>query len=133
MSGREAPGSPRFRRADRGLHRLSSCGLRALRDAKDETASSRKLWKEMAELGWAGITLPEAYGGSGLGFAELGIVLEEAGRRIDKSDASQAVSWSQQLKTLTLPQEMGEKFKVLALQKNIAMEMPAMIRQGAYG
>jgi SAM-dependent MidA family methyltransferase len=34
---------------------------------------------------------------------------------------------------LSLPQEMGEKFKVLALQKNLALEMPAMQRGRAYG
>lgn len=56
--------------------------LRALRDKKDETGFSRKLWKEMASLGWTGITLPEEYGGSDLGYAELGIVLEECGRTL---------------------------------------------------
>ena len=56
--------------------------LRELRDTNDETGFSRSLWKEMAELGWAGILLPEAYGGSELGFAELGVVLEECGRTL---------------------------------------------------
>ena len=56
--------------------------LRALRDKKDETGFSRKLWKEMAGLGWTGITLPEEYGGSALGHAELGIVIEECGRTL---------------------------------------------------
>jgi alkylation response protein AidB-like acyl-CoA dehydrogenase len=56
--------------------------LRALRDKKDETGFSRKLWKEMAGLGWTGITLPEEYGGSDLGYAELGLVLEECGRTL---------------------------------------------------
>ena len=36
----------------------------------------------MAELGWAGIILPEEYGGADLGYAELGIVLEECGRTL---------------------------------------------------
>jgi alkylation response protein AidB-like acyl-CoA dehydrogenase len=56
--------------------------LRALRDANDEVGFSRKLWKEMAELGWTGITLPESVGGSGLGYAELGVLLEECGRTL---------------------------------------------------
>jgi alkylation response protein AidB-like acyl-CoA dehydrogenase len=56
--------------------------LRALRDDRDDDGFSRKLWKEMAELGWAGITVEEAYGGSGLGYAEVGILLEEAGRTL---------------------------------------------------
>src|SRR5574339_679632 len=56
--------------------------LRRLRDTNDPVGFSRELWKQMAELGWAGITLPEEYGGSGLGYAELGIVLEECGRTL---------------------------------------------------
>ncbi len=56
--------------------------LRALRDARDADGFSRALWKDMAELGWTGITLDEAHGGSGLGYAELGVVLEEAGRTL---------------------------------------------------
>ena len=36
----------------------------------------------MAELGWVGLTLPEAYGGVGLGWVDLVVVLEEAGRTL---------------------------------------------------
>ena len=60
-------------------------------------------------------------------------LLAEATRRIEASDSSRAVLLSQQLKTLSLPQEMGEKFKVLALRKNLNLEMPAMRREGANG
>jgi len=56
--------------------------LRRLRDAQDPVGFSRTLWKEMAGLGWAGIVLPEELGGAGLGYAELGIVLEECGRTL---------------------------------------------------
>jgi len=54
--------------------------MRALRDAQDETGFSRELWKQMAEMGWAGIPFPEQYGGAEMGYAELGVVLEECGR-----------------------------------------------------
>jgi alkylation response protein AidB-like acyl-CoA dehydrogenase len=56
--------------------------LRRLRDTNDPVGFSRALWKQMAELGWAGIVLPEEHGGSGLGYAELGLVLEECGRTL---------------------------------------------------
>ena len=56
--------------------------LRALRDSDDPTGFSRELWKEMAELGFVGIVFPEEYGGSDLGYAELGIVLEECGHTL---------------------------------------------------
>ncbi len=56
--------------------------MRALRDANDATGFSRALWKEMAELGWVGLAFPEAFGGAGLGFAELVVVLEELGKTL---------------------------------------------------
>lgn len=56
--------------------------LRQLRDHRDAHGYSRELWQEMAALGWVGMCLPEAYGGAGLGFVELCVVLEEAGRQL---------------------------------------------------
>ncbi len=56
--------------------------VRKLRDTKDETGFSRELWAQMAELGWVGMNIPEAYGGMGLGFFELSIVLEQLGRQL---------------------------------------------------
>lgn len=56
--------------------------LRALRDGGGGGAFDAALWAQMVELGWAGIAIPEAHGGSGLGFAGLGLVLEEIGRNL---------------------------------------------------
>jgi alkylation response protein AidB-like acyl-CoA dehydrogenase len=56
--------------------------VRALRDSRDADGFSRKLWREMAELGWVGLCLPEAYGGVALGMPELSVVLEQAGRQL---------------------------------------------------
>ena len=39
-----------------------------------------KLWEELASAGLLGIALPESVGGSDMGFTELCILLEEAGR-----------------------------------------------------
>ncbi len=36
-------------------------------------------WKEMAELGWAGLALPEEWGGQGLGVVDLAVLFEEMG------------------------------------------------------
>ena len=56
--------------------------IRALRDANDPTGFSRDLWKQMAELGWTGILVPETYGGAGMGLADLAVVLEALGRTL---------------------------------------------------
>jgi alkylation response protein AidB-like acyl-CoA dehydrogenase len=55
---------------------------RELEDAGE--AFDRKLWSELATAGLLGIGLPEEYGGGGLGFVEVGLLLTEAGRRAAK-------------------------------------------------
>jgi alkylation response protein AidB-like acyl-CoA dehydrogenase len=56
--------------------------LRGLRDSKDATGFSRDLWKAFAEMGFSGLLVPENFGGSGLGYAEAGVVMEEIGRTL---------------------------------------------------
>ena len=45
-----------------------------------ETGFDPALWQEMVDLGWAGIALPEAYGGAGLDIASVVPVVESMGR-----------------------------------------------------
>jgi alkylation response protein AidB-like acyl-CoA dehydrogenase len=52
--------------------------VRALWD--DPRGESEALWKEMAQLGWLGLALPEDAGGSALGLVETSILQEELGR-----------------------------------------------------
>jgi alkylation response protein AidB-like acyl-CoA dehydrogenase len=59
--------------------------FRKLRDSGNSDGFDRAVWKEMAEMGWAGIVIPEEYGGTGLGTLTLGIVLEETGRTLTAS------------------------------------------------
>jgi acyl-CoA dehydrogenase len=59
--------------------------LRKLRDERSEDGFSRALWKEMAEMGWAGILVEEAHGGSGFGFVGAGVIAEEMGRTLTAS------------------------------------------------
>lgn len=40
------------------------------------------LWREIAELGWLGLTVSEEYGGAGYGFPEAAVLLEEMGRLV---------------------------------------------------
>ncbi|MBI5505759.1 MAG: acyl-CoA dehydrogenase family protein [Deltaproteobacteria bacterium] len=54
--------------------------IRTLRDSADATGFSRDIWREMAELGWVGMLLPEDDGGSALGYMDLMMVMEELGR-----------------------------------------------------
>src|ERR1700736_5363138 len=59
--------------------------LRALRDNRDATGFSRELWRRFADMGFAGVLVPEEFGGVGLGHVEAGVLLEEMGRTLAPS------------------------------------------------
>ncbi|MBU3672091.1 MAG: acyl-CoA dehydrogenase [Sinobacteraceae bacterium] len=48
------------------------------------------IWHEIAELGFAGALIPETYGGSGIGYRGLGVVLDAAGRSLAASPLLQS-------------------------------------------
>ena len=55
-------------------------------------------------------------------------LLQDAQKQSEWGDTHEQLALSQQVKTLTMPDEMGQQFKVLALRKGIEAEMPAMQR-----
>ena len=55
--------------------------LRKLRNEK-KNGRDPELWREIGALGLAGVIVPEAFGGAGLGYVALGAVLEETGRTL---------------------------------------------------
>src|SRR5262245_14228367 len=57
--------------------------VRALRDA--ECPNDRAIWRGLAELGAAGILVPEAHGGSGLSLLDAGIVAQALGHAVTPS------------------------------------------------
>jgi alkylation response protein AidB-like acyl-CoA dehydrogenase len=50
-----------------------------VRELAEEGKHDEGAWKEMSELGWAGIFIGEDHGGQGLGIVELAILTEELG------------------------------------------------------
>jgi alkylation response protein AidB-like acyl-CoA dehydrogenase len=58
--------------------------LRKMRDDK-KNGRDPDLWSEMAAMGWAGIIVPEDFGGAGLGYVGMGVVLEAGGRTLAAS------------------------------------------------
>ena len=49
---------------------------------EDDRGFTDAQWKQMAELGWMGLILPEQYGGAGGDFVDMVVVLEEMGRAV---------------------------------------------------
>lgn len=59
--------------------------FREMRDSGVEIAFVDTTWASIVEMGWTGILIPEAYGGSDLGYLTFGVVLEELGRQLTAS------------------------------------------------
>jgi alkylation response protein AidB-like acyl-CoA dehydrogenase len=59
--------------------------FRKMRDSGVELGYDVAAWNEMAEMGWAGVVVPEEYGGSQFGYLSMGLILEETGRTLTAS------------------------------------------------
>lgn len=59
--------------------------FRAMRDNRSHDGFCRELWAEMAAMGWAGIIVNEAHGGSGFGYVGAGVLAEQMGRNLTAS------------------------------------------------
>ena len=59
------------------------CPPKAVRAVIDGKATyDRELWKGLADMGFLGVAIPEAFGGSGAGHLELCVIAEEMGRAL---------------------------------------------------
>src|ERR1700761_2392914 len=59
--------------------------FRKMRDSGVEIGYDAAAWNEMAEMGWAGVIIPEEFGGSNFGYLSMGLILEELGRTLTAS------------------------------------------------
>jgi alkylation response protein AidB-like acyl-CoA dehydrogenase len=60
--------------------RVTPADLRRL--ASDPRGDDPACWKELGELGWTGLVVPEKFGGAGFGAVHLAVIAEESGRRL---------------------------------------------------
>src|SRR5213079_3417385 len=59
------------------------CPPKAVREVLDgKAAYDKRLWQGLAEMGFLGVAIPEAYGGAGAGHLELCVIAEEMGRAL---------------------------------------------------
>ena len=59
--------------------------FRGLRDNKDPLNWDKEVWKEMVDLGWSGILIPEEFGGSDFGLAGISVIMQEVGKTLTPS------------------------------------------------
>jgi alkylation response protein AidB-like acyl-CoA dehydrogenase len=59
----------------------NECPSTFVRQRMEEPAGvTDQFWGKLAEQGWLGLVYPEEYGGTGLGFVDLTVLMEEMGR-----------------------------------------------------
>src|SRR2546430_9194215 len=59
----------------------NECTSTFVRARMEEPAGvTDEFWVKLAEQGWLGLVYPEEYGGTGLGFVDLTVLVEEMGR-----------------------------------------------------
>ncbi len=64
---------------------VPTSNLRKLRDSDDALGYDPAIWQQIVELGFAGILIPEDFGGTGFGVTGMGIVMQQAGRTLAAS------------------------------------------------
>jgi alkylation response protein AidB-like acyl-CoA dehydrogenase len=118
------------------------CPPKAVRTVLDGKAPYDKaLWKGLAEMGFLGVAIPEAYGGTGAGHLELCVIAEEMGRALAPVPFSSTVylaaealllagSEAQKRKWLPLIAK-GEAIGTLALFEGRGNPSPGAIKLGA--
>jgi alkylation response protein AidB-like acyl-CoA dehydrogenase len=75
--------SPEQEELRRAARRFLAEAQKRLRTTMEGEGHDSELWMRMArELGWMGLTIPESFGGVGLGQVELAAIMEEMGRTL---------------------------------------------------
>ncbi len=99
---------------------------RKLRNAATGEGYDPSAWSAQSEMGWAGIVVPEEFGGSAFGWLSLGLVLEQLGRNLSASPlaatasaaAAIALSDNAEAKAAWLPRiASGEVIATLAVDE----------------
>lgn len=113
--------------------------MRRLRETGREYDST--IWKQMAELGWLGILVPEEFGGLGLGLSEMAVVAEGLARTLAPEPLNAVAvlatgvlvaSGNEALKREMLPRIVAGEIKpVLAWQETAGNLDPDAVRTQA--
>src|SRR3977135_438904 len=120
------------------------CSPKAVRAVLDGKVSyDKELWKGLAEMGFLGVAIPEAFGGAGAGHLDLCVIAEEMGRALAPVPFSSTVylvaealmlAGSEAQKQKWLPKiASGEAIGTLALFEGKGNPSPQAIKLAASG
>src|SRR4051794_9087482 len=110
--------------------------LKEVAFGEGSTGVDLELWSELAGLGLVGIGLPESAGGGGMGFAEVGIVLEEIGRAVAPVPALPVMAMAGPFLAEHAPDQLdglasGDRIVTVALHELVGpVSSPALVASG---
>ncbi len=86
-----------------------------------EAPYDRQLWQQLGEMGFLGAAIAEEFGGSGLGYLELCVIAEEAGRSLAAVPLSSSIYLGAELlKAAGTPEQKAQWLPLLASGERIA-------------
>jgi len=113
--------------------------FRTLRD-DNYTPFDQDLWREIVEMGWTALTIPEEYNGLDFGFVGLGQVLEEMGKNLTKAPLFSSIvlggtalvnSTNSKLKEAWIPEIMNGNKRIALAQDEATYFDPSKIETTA--
>ena len=93
----------------------TACPRSLVRAVYEGGGSSAALWAQLVGLDWPGLAIAEEHGGLGLGFVEVGVVVEELGRAVAPSPFLATVT-----QFATIVREAGSPDHALAFLPRVA-------------
>jgi len=93
---------------------------------RDEKGYPEWLWKEMADLGWLGVTIPEEYKGIGGDFLDLAILLEAMGEACLSSPFFSTVVLGAEALLLAGTEEQKKKFLPRVVEGTLLLALAAI-------
>lgn len=97
-------------------------GMETVRDLMmSEEGFDPVIWKEMADMGWAGLAISEDHGGAGFGPVEMSVLLEEMGRALTPGPFfSSAVLATTAIQEVATPEQCADLLPSLASGQQVA-------------
>ena len=93
---------------------------RHLRDSHDEAGFDRATWAKMADMGFAGVLVPEAHGGAGFGHVAAGLIMEAMGRNLSAAPMlSTAILGTTALVAAGTPEQQAKYLPLIAQGKRL--------------
>ena len=93
---------------------------RKLRDDADATGFDPAVWAKMAEMGFAGVLVPEVHGGAGFGHVAAGLIMEAIGRNLSAAPMlSTGILGVTALNTAGTPEQQAKYLPLIAEGKRL--------------